>query len=57
LSRSGFPEGDSAKAHQLIEQTTASGERLILLDLVFPEVANAIWKRHRQQLINLEKGR
>jgi predicted nucleic acid-binding protein len=47
-----LPEADSAKAHQLIVQTAASGERLIVLDLVFPEVANAIWKRHRQQLIN-----
>lgn len=52
-----LPEADSAKAHQLIVQTSASGERLIVLDLVFPEVANAIWKRHRQQLINLSESR
>jgi predicted nucleic acid-binding protein len=52
-----LPEVDSAKAHQLIDQTAASGERLIVLDLVFPEVANAIWKRHRQQLIDLGDAR
>lgn len=52
-----LPEADSAKAQQLIVQTAASGERLIILDLVFPEVANAIWKRHRQQLIDLSEAR
>ncbi len=52
-----LPEADSAKAHQLIVQTAASGERLIVLDLIFPEVANALWKRHRQQLINLSEAR
>jgi predicted nucleic acid-binding protein len=52
-----LPEADSAKAQQLIVQTAASGEALIVLDLVFPEVANAIWKRHRQQLINLSEAR
>ena len=52
-----LPEADSAKAHQLIVQTAATGERLIVLDLVFPEVTNAIWKRHRQQLINLSEAR
>jgi predicted nucleic acid-binding protein len=38
-------------------QTSAAGERLIVLDLVFPEVANAIWKRHRQQLIDLSEAK
>ena len=52
-----FPEADSAKAQQLIVQTAAAGERLIILDLVFPEVANAVWKRHRQQLIDLSEAR
>jgi predicted nucleic acid-binding protein len=52
-----LPEADSAKAHELIVQAAASGERLFALDLVFPEVANAIWKRHRQQLINLSESR
>ena len=52
-----LPEADSAKAQQLFVQTAASGERLIVLDLVFPEVANAIWKRHRQQLIDLSEAK
>lgn len=52
-----LPEADSAKAQQLIMQTAAGGERLIVLDLVFPEVANAIWKRHRQQLIDLSEAK
>jgi predicted nucleic acid-binding protein len=52
-----LPEADSDKAQQLIVQTAASGERLIVLDLVFPEVANAIWKRQRQQLIQLHEAR
>jgi predicted nucleic acid-binding protein len=52
-----LPEADSAKAQQLIVQTAAAGERLIVLDLVFSEVANAVWKRHRQQLINLSEAK
>jgi predicted nucleic acid-binding protein len=52
-----LPEADSDKAHELIVQANASGGRLIVLDLVFPEVANAIWKRHRQQLIDLSEAR
>jgi predicted nucleic acid-binding protein len=52
-----LPESDSAKAQQLIVQTSASGKRLIVLDLAFPEVANAIWKRRRQQLIDLSEAR
>jgi predicted nucleic acid-binding protein len=46
-----LPEADSERAQDLITQTTGSGDRLIVLDLMFPEVANAIWKRHRQRLI------
>jgi predicted nucleic acid-binding protein len=52
-----LPETDSDKAQQLIVQAADSGDRLIVLDLVFPEVANAIWKRHRQQLIQLDEAR
>ena len=33
-----LPEADSANAHQVIVQTAATGVRLIVLDLVFPEV-------------------
>jgi predicted nucleic acid-binding protein len=52
-----LPEADTAKSHQLIEHAVASGSRLIVLDLVFPEVANAIWKRYRQRIINREEAR
>jgi predicted nucleic acid-binding protein len=52
-----LPEADSDQAQQLILQTADSGDRLIVLDLVFPEVANAIWKRQRQQLIQLDEAR
>jgi predicted nucleic acid-binding protein len=52
-----LPETDSDKAQQLLEKAVAAGERLIVLDLAFPEVANAIWKRHRQKLIDLGEAR
>jgi len=52
-----LPEADSAKAHQLIVQAAASGKRLIVLDLVFPEVANVIWKRYRERRINLVESK
>jgi predicted nucleic acid-binding protein len=52
-----LPEADSTKAQQLIAQASAAGERLIVLDLIFPEVANAIWKRYRQKLIDLVEAR
>jgi predicted nucleic acid-binding protein len=46
-----LPEADSERAQHLITQTAGTSDRLIVLDLIFPEVANAIWKRHRQKLI------
>ena len=52
-----LPEADSAQAHELIVHATAASEQLLVLDLAFPEVANAIWKRHRQRLISLEDAR
>src|SRR5579862_4018122 len=52
-----LPEPDSAQAHQLISSAVASGDRLIVLDLAFPEVANAIWKYHRQRQITLVEAR
>ncbi|HEX5470789.1 MAG TPA: type II toxin-antitoxin system VapC family toxin [Lacipirellulaceae bacterium] len=36
---------------------TSAGERLIVLDLAFVEVANAIWKRQRQELIGIVEAR
>jgi predicted nucleic acid-binding protein len=49
-------EPDSAQAQRLITEVAAAGERLIVLDLVFPEVANAIWKRFRQRHITLTEA-
>jgi len=51
-----LPEVDSAKALDLIPQTLGQGGRLIAIDLIFPEVANAIWKRQRQGLITPAEG-
>ena len=52
-----LPEADSNQAQRLITEVAAVGERLLVLDLAFPEVANAIWKRHRQRLIALDEAR
>src|SRR5437016_137371 len=46
-----LPEPDSDQAQQLLAEAAAAGTQLIVLDLVFCEVANAIWKRQRQRLI------
>ena len=43
-----LPEPDSPKAHALLSQTAVSNGELVIVDLAFPEVANAIWKRHRK---------
>lgn len=47
-----LPEPDSSKAFEFRAQALAAGNRLIVLDLVFPEVANAIWKSRRRGLIS-----
>lgn len=46
-----LPEPDSDQARSLVRDAASGGKRLIVLDLAFSEVANAIWKRHRQNLI------
>lgn len=51
-----LPESDSAQAQQIITQSISSGGQMLVLDLVFPEVANAIWKRQRQKLITLDEA-
>jgi predicted nucleic acid-binding protein len=50
-------EGDTAKALQVIADVTAAGGRLIVLDLAFPEVTNAIWKQHHRGLLTLDDAR
>jgi predicted nucleic acid-binding protein len=47
-------EADSAKARQLGADTTASGHKLLALDLVYAEIGNAIWKRHYRGIIDLQ---
>jgi predicted nucleic acid-binding protein len=44
-----LPEADSPAAEAILTGAAARGHRLIVLDLVFPEVTNAIWKRCRIQ--------
>jgi predicted nucleic acid-binding protein len=52
-----LPEPDSAHAQRLITEVALKGERLIVLDLAFAEVANAIWKRHHRGLVTLDEAR
>ena len=51
-----LPEPDSPLAHQIMLDVVAAGGQLIVLDLVYAEVASAIWKRHRQKLISLSEA-
>jgi len=51
-----IPEPDSAKAYQLFTDATANGDQLVMLDLAFAEVANAIWKRQRLRLITPDEA-
>jgi predicted nucleic acid-binding protein len=50
-------EADSAQALRLVTEIPAAGGRLIVLDLVLPEVGNAIWKNHRLKVITLAEAR
>jgi predicted nucleic acid-binding protein len=52
-----LPEVDSAAAQRLMAEAISKGERLIVLDLAFPEVANAIWKQFHRGLITLDEAR
>lgn len=52
-----LPEPDSAQAQRLISEVALKGERLVVLDLVFVEVTNAIWKRYYQGLASLDEAR
>ena len=51
------PEPDSAQARRVITDTAAAGGRLVVLDLILIEVANVIWKKHRQKLITLAEAK
>jgi predicted nucleic acid-binding protein len=50
-----LPESDSLEARRLISDSSTEDQRLIVLDLVLTEVANAIWKRHHQRTITVEE--
>jgi predicted nucleic acid-binding protein len=52
-----LPEPDSAQAQRIVSDVAGAGERLIVLDLAFIEVANAIWKRHHRGLATLDEAR
>jgi predicted nucleic acid-binding protein len=52
-----LPESDSARAQRLISEIALKGERLIVLDLAFAEVANTIWKRYHRRLATLAETR
>jgi predicted nucleic acid-binding protein len=52
-----LPEADSASAHKLIDASLATESQLLVLDLVFPEVANAIWKQHHRHIITSPQAR
>jgi predicted nucleic acid-binding protein len=49
-----LPESDSPKAIQLVTDSVQSGSRLLVLDIVFAEVGNAIWKQLMRGTISLQ---
>ena len=52
-----LPEHDSAHALQLIVDSARDGSGLVVLDLIFPAVANASWKRSRHGLLTADDAR
>jgi predicted nucleic acid-binding protein len=48
-----LPEPDSADAVAVRNKVTAAGGRLVVLDLVLIEGANAIWKAQRQKKVTI----
>lgn len=52
-----LPEVDSSQAQRLITEVVLKGERLLVLDLAFAEVTNAIWKRHHQGMATLDEAK
>lgn len=52
-----LPEADSPQAQRLIFDAAAKGDRLIVLDLALPEVANSIWKRRHRGLLKDDEAR
>jgi predicted nucleic acid-binding protein len=52
-----LPEADSAQAQRLISEVALKGDRLIVLDLAFVEVTNAIWKLNHRGLATVDEAR
>jgi predicted nucleic acid-binding protein len=52
-----LPEADSAQALRVVTDVVPAGARLVVLDLVFAEVGNAIWKRLHRGLISATEAR
>jgi predicted nucleic acid-binding protein len=45
------PEPDSVQAERVVTDVRAAQGRLIVLDLVYSEVANVIWKNYRRKTL------
>jgi predicted nucleic acid-binding protein len=52
-----LPEVDSSQAHALIIEAARTGDRLIVLDLAYAEITNAVWKQHYRGLATLDEAR
>ena len=52
-----LPEPDSAEAQLFVFESAQRNERLVILDLVYAEVANAIWKQYHRGLATLAEAR
>ncbi len=52
-----LPESDSAHAQLLASDSVRRNDRLVVLDLVHSEAANAIWKQHHRGLATLAEAR
>jgi predicted nucleic acid-binding protein len=50
-------EPDTPQAMQILTEAKGAGVRLVVLDLAFPEVTNAIWKQYHQGRITLDEAR
>jgi len=51
-----LPETDSSQAVRVRTDISAVGGRMIVLDLVLPEVGNVIWKSYRQNRVTLAEA-
>jgi predicted nucleic acid-binding protein len=52
-----MPEADSPPARLLMATVAQRGDRFVVLDLVYPEVANAIWKQFRRTQASIEDAK